>query len=102
MGPTILTMPSVLRRIFAEAGRDLDDYLDLIRLDPQWRCFFADGSTLDLVENVDDDGRERSTASPRAPTSGAGYRDFLALSERLHAHLGAATTSGSRSAASAT
>src|SRR3954447_11241676 len=54
MGPTILTMPSVLQRIFREAGRDLADYVDLIRLDPQWRCFFANGSTLDLVENVED------------------------------------------------
>src|SRR5438105_2920956 len=48
MGPTILTLPVVLERIFAEAGRNLPDYLDLVRLDPQWRCFFADGSTLDL------------------------------------------------------
>ena len=39
MGPTILTLPSVLRRIFAEAGRRLEDHLELIRLDPQWRCF---------------------------------------------------------------
>ena len=50
MGPTILTMPSVLERIFAESGRDLSDYLDLVRLDPQWRCFFEDGSQLDLRE----------------------------------------------------
>ena len=44
MGPTILTVPSVLRRIFAEAGRKLEDYLDLRRLDPQWRSFFEEGS----------------------------------------------------------
>ncbi len=48
MGPTILLMPSVLRRIFAEAGRNLDDELDLVALDPQWRSFFEGGSTLDL------------------------------------------------------
>ncbi len=74
MGPTILTVPSVLRRIFQEADRDLDDYLDLIRLDPQWRCFFADGSALDLEESVD-----RMTEQV-----GSGYRDFIALSQRLH------------------
>ena len=34
MGPTILTVPSVLRRIFQEAGRQLENYLDLVRLDP--------------------------------------------------------------------
>ena len=49
MGPTILTLPSVLRRLFAEAGRDLDDELTLRRCDPQWRSFFSDGSRLDLV-----------------------------------------------------
>src|SRR5271165_516635 len=48
MGPTILLMPSVLGRIFAEAGRDIKDELDLIPLDPQWRSFFDDGSVLDL------------------------------------------------------
>lgn len=36
MGPTILLMPSVLERIFAEAGRELKDELDLVPLDPQW------------------------------------------------------------------
>ncbi len=34
MGPTIVTLPSVLRRIFSEAGRRLEDYLELVRLDP--------------------------------------------------------------------
>jgi phytoene desaturase len=74
MGPTILTMPSVLRRIFSEAGRNLEDHLDLIRLDPQWRCFFDDGRVLDLEENED----------AMAARCGPGYRDFIDLSERLH------------------
>ena len=56
MGPTILTLPSVLRRVFEEAGRNLEDYIQLVSLDPQWRCFFAgddknDSSVLDLVSN---------------------------------------------------
>src|SRR4051812_36655411 len=51
MGPTIVTLPSVLRRIFTEAGRRMEDYLEMVRLDPQWRCFFEDGSALDLREN---------------------------------------------------
>src|SRR5690348_1833087 len=53
MGPTILTLPSVLRRIFQEAGRTLEKELEMVRLDPQWRSFFDGGSQLDLVENVD-------------------------------------------------
>jgi diapolycopene oxygenase len=81
MGPTILTIPNILHRIFAEAGRKLEDYLLLVRLDPQWRCFFEDGSALDLVENVDSMAKTLDTF---APESARGYRDFLKLSERLH------------------
>jgi phytoene desaturase len=83
MGPTILTIPSVLRQIFAEAGRNMAEYLDLIRLDPQWRCLFADGSVLDLVEDNDAMATRLDAFAP-GTGSGAGYRDFLALSDRLH------------------
>jgi diapolycopene oxygenase len=83
MGPTILTIPSVLRRIFSEAGRHLDDYLDLIRLDPQWRCFFTDGSSLDLIEDVNEMMLSLAKYSPHTH-SATGYRHFHALSNRLH------------------
>ncbi|MGL6094173.1 MAG: phytoene desaturase family protein, partial [Fimbriiglobus sp.] len=82
MGPTILTIPNVLRRVFSEAGKNLDDYVKLVRLDPQWRCFFTDGSVLDLTENVD---AMAKTLDTYAPGSAAGYRNFLGLSDRLHA-----------------
>lgn len=81
MGPTILTIPAVLERIFAEAGENLHSTLDLRRLDPQWRCFFEDGSVLDLVENVDTMSAdlERYAGAETA----AGYEQFVALSKRL-------------------
>ena len=84
MGPTILTLPGVLRRIFAEAGRPLESALKLVRLDPQWRCFFSDGGVLDLVE---DEARMSASLERFAPDTGAavGYRRFLELSARLHA-----------------
>jgi len=81
MGPTILTIPNVLRKIFDEAGRPIEDYLDLVKLDPQWRCFFSDASVLDLVENIDAMSRR---LDEYAPGSAAGYRDFQALSDKLH------------------
>lgn len=83
MGPTILTVPRVLRRIFAEAGRDMDRELDLVRLDPQWRCFFEDGSVLDLVENVETMAADLDRYAPNT-SSGAGYKDFITRSKRLH------------------
>lgn len=83
MGPTILTLPSVLGRIFAEAGRALADALPMVRLDPQWRSFFSDGSTLDLLA---DPGRMSRVLDEYSPStrSGEGYRDFLAFSRRMN------------------
>jgi phytoene desaturase len=83
MGPTILTIPRVLKRIWSEAGRDLESALDLVPLDPQWRSFFDDGTTLDLHSEV---RAMQATLDEFAPGSGsgAGYGRFMDLSRRLH------------------
>jgi phytoene dehydrogenase-like protein len=47
MGPTILIQPSVLRKIFAEVGKTPESYVEMVRLDPHWRCFFDDGATIE-------------------------------------------------------
>jgi len=83
MGPTILTLPSVLRRIFAEADRSLSDYLELVKLEPQWRSFFDDGTTLDLVSDETAMSQNLDQLAPGGEVS-AGYRKFLKLSERLN------------------
>ncbi len=80
MGPTILTMPRVLERIFAEAKRTMSDYLDLRRLDPQWRCFYDDGTVLDLRDAPDDAAREIGALSQ---PDEAGFRRFMAVADRL-------------------
>ncbi len=83
MGPTILTLPSVLRRIFAEADRSVDDYVNLVRLDPQWRCFFQDGSELDLVEQI---GQMQANiaALTGSPQDASGYQRLMQVAERQH------------------
>ncbi len=83
MGPTILTIPAVLARIFGEAGRPLESALDLVPLDPQWRSFFVDGSTLDLQADV---AAMQATLDAFAPGTGVGdgYGRFMELARRLH------------------
>lgn len=83
MGPTILTIPSVLRRIFAEAGRELEDHLKLIRLEPQWRSFFTDGTQFDLLSDLRDMATRLDHFAP-GKSLGAGYHRFMSLSARLH------------------
>jgi diapolycopene oxygenase len=81
MGPTILIQPSVLRRIFREAGKELDDYITMVRLDPQWRCFFDDGGTIDLLDN---ESRMADSLEGRWPGQGASYKRLMRLSKELH------------------
>jgi phytoene desaturase len=53
MGPTFFLYPRVLADIFAACGRDLEQEIDLIRLDPQYELIFEAGgrvrATPDLV-----------------------------------------------------
>ncbi|HYC02128.1 MAG TPA: phytoene desaturase family protein [Azospirillaceae bacterium] len=81
MGPTILTVPEVLRRVLAEAGRDMHRELDLVNLDPQWRCFFEGGDVLDLRQDIEEAAR---TIDAFAPGNGEGYKRFQQLSKKLH------------------
>ena len=83
MGPTILTLPSVLQRIFREANRNLEDYMHLVALDPQWRCFFDDGGVLDLVPDLAKMKANLERFSPN-PNVGQGYERFMQISKRLH------------------
>ena len=82
MGPTILTVPSVLRRIFGEAGRDVEDALELIPLDPQWRCFFDGGDVLDLY--ADQERMRGEVVAAAGPECWTGYERFLELASRFH------------------
>ncbi|HEY8564266.1 MAG TPA: phytoene desaturase family protein [Beijerinckiaceae bacterium] len=83
MGPTILTVPRVLFRIFGEANRRLEDYLDLVRLDPQWRCFFDDGARIDLLEDIPKMSTEMDRFAP-GKGAGEGYKRFQEIAAHLH------------------
>ena len=54
VGPTLIMMPEVLHELFAAAGRRLEDYLDLRRVDPYYRVVFEEGGHLDLTGNLPD------------------------------------------------
>lgn len=47
-GPSILTLPSILSELFRLSGGKVEDYLELVPLDPQWRCHFHDGLVFDF------------------------------------------------------
>lgn len=53
MGPSLITAPGLIRAIFAAAGREMGDYLDLLPLDPFYRVYFHDGTHIDYSGDAD-------------------------------------------------
>ena len=66
LGPSLLTLPHVFDEVFRLAGTSLDAELDLVRLDPQFRYHWRDGSTLVVRDDND------ATAAEFEAFAGAG------------------------------
>lgn len=73
-GPSLLTLPQVFRDLAAVGGRDLDDLVDLVRLDPICRYRFADGTRFDHRADPDD---AAAAADTLAPGAGPQWRSFM-------------------------
>lgn len=52
LGPSILTMPHIFERLFAASGKKMEDYVQILRLEHQWRSFFPNGHVIDLYEDI--------------------------------------------------
>jgi len=82
MGPTILLMPDVYRRFFEGLGRRLEDYVDLRKMETNYRVFFPDGSEIDVTP---DRARMEAQLEAMEPGSAEGFRRFFDVSgERYH------------------
>ncbi|GAB4342031.1 MAG: phytoene desaturase [Calditrichia bacterium] len=81
MGPSLITAPDIVQKIFTAAGKRMDDYLDLIPLDPFYRLYFHDGSHLDYIG----DGEKMKTEMARFNTGDAeNYDKFIARTKELY------------------
>ena len=52
-GPSMVMMLECWHRLFADLGRRIEDYLTLVKCDPNYRLTFADGSTLEMTTRLD-------------------------------------------------
>lgn len=80
-GPTLLLMTDYLRKVFADAGRRMEDYLELRQLDPNYRVYFADGTRLDVTSRINGmlEGVEKIE-----PGVGPRFLRFLAETSKLY------------------
>ncbi len=74
-GPTFFLFPQLLEEIFAEAGADLNEEVEMVRLDPQYRLVFEDGPTLDATPDLDQMEREIAKISE---ADAANVKKFMA------------------------
>src|SRR5947209_6707413 len=65
-GPTLLLMPDVLHDLFLSVGRRLEDYLQLLRVCPNYRIQFGDGTTLEVSADQQHLGEQLEAIEPGA------------------------------------
>jgi len=79
-GPTVITAPHCLEELFTVAGRSMDDYIDLMPVDPMYRLQWSDGQSFDYVS---DEQRLVEQIRRISPTDVAGYYRFADYSRRV-------------------
>lgn len=80
-GPTLLTMPFVLRELFESLGERLEDHVDCVPVDPLCRYFFSDGSRLDIPNAPE---RLLEAVHHFNPSEVSGVRRLLARGKEIY------------------
>ncbi|MGC4856508.1 phytoene desaturase family protein [Micromonospora sp. DT4] len=80
-GPTVLTMPDLIAEALGAVGEKLHDWLDLTPLDPAYRAYYPDGSTLDVRTDTTRMAAEISRVC--GPREADGYLRFVDYAREL-------------------
>lgn len=77
-GPTVLTMPDLIRDAFDAVGEQMEDWLELSPVTPLYRAFYHDGSQLDVHANPAEMAAEiEKVISPQEAQGYLKYVDFV-------------------------
>lgn len=81
-GPTVLTMPDLIADALACVGERLEDWLELLPLDPVYRAHYPDGSTLDVKADPAEMAEE--VARVCGPAEAQGYLRYVDFVSALY------------------
>ena len=81
-GPTVLTMPDLISDALACVGEKLEDWLELMPLQPLYRAFYHDGSQLDV--HADTAAMEAEIEKVIDSDEAAGYRRYVDFVTKLY------------------
>jgi phytoene desaturase len=77
MGPSLITAPELIQRIFARAGSTMEQYVDLVPLDPFYRIFFHDGTHIDYNGDPEEMTRQMRRFNPGDADRYAAFMDAI-------------------------
>lgn len=80
-GPSLLTMPFVLKELFNRCSANIDDYLSLKQVEPICRYFYRDGTVFTCYQNLENTLDEIGQIAPADVDT---YREFLQYSADLY------------------
>lgn len=80
-GPTVLTMPELIDEALGAVGEKLTDWVELEALDPAYRAYYPDGSTLDVLTDPMRMAAEVSRVC--GPREADGYLRFVDYARHL-------------------
>ena len=80
-GPSVITMRPVFEELFSAAGRRMEDYLDLLPVEPLTRYFYPDGTVLDATRDLPRMLEQVRALDVRDPE---GYQAYLGYVAHLH------------------
>lgn len=74
MGPSLITAPFIIERVFEAAGKRMEDYIELQALDPFYRIYFHDKSFMDYSGDAEKMKKEMAKFNP---ADAANYDKFF-------------------------
>ena len=81
-GPTVLTMPDLIADALDCVGERLEDWLELTPVDPLYRAYYPDGSTLDVKADAGEMAAEVERVC--GPAEAAGYLRYVEFVSKLY------------------
>ena len=79
LGPTFFLYPRVLAEIFQACGRRLEDEVEMVRLDPQYRITFGGGGELLATPDVE---RMEKAVTALSPADAGSFTRFMEANRR--------------------
>lgn len=81
MGPSLITAPEIIQSVFASAGKNMNDYLDLHYLDPFYRVYFHDRTFIDYNGNAE---QMKAQMAKFNEDDAKAYDKFIDFSEQIY------------------